>query len=51
MSCHLLETVGVALVPGEPFGADEHVRMSYATDMESLRKGLDRIEEGLARLR
>ena len=33
----------VAAVPGEPFGADDHIRFSYATSMK-------RIEEGMARL-
>ncbi len=38
-----LEKANVALVPGEAFGADEFVRLSYATSR-------DRIEEGLKRL-
>ena len=39
----LLEREHVAVVPGEPFGAPGHLRISYATSME-------RIEEGLRRL-
>jgi len=39
----LLEREHVAVVPGEPFGAPGHLRISYATSM-------DRIEEGLRRL-
>jgi len=31
-------------VPGEAFGSDEHVRISYATSMQELERGLDRIE-------
>ncbi len=39
----LLEKVHVAVVPGEPFGSDDHVRLSYATSMERIGAGLDRI--------
>ncbi|HEY3853167.1 MAG TPA: pyridoxal phosphate-dependent aminotransferase [Verrucomicrobiae bacterium] len=41
----LLETEKVALVPGVAFGADDYVRMSYATSMANIEKGLDRIEK------
>lgn len=40
----LLEKAGVALVPGSAFGADGHLRLSYATDMTTLENALDRIE-------
>lgn len=40
----LLETQNVAAVPGVAFGADDYFRLSYATSMEQLEKGLDRIE-------
>ena len=40
----LLAEEFVALVPGEAFGTDEHVRISYATSMQELERGLDRIE-------
>ena len=41
----LLEKAHVAVVPGEPFGSDDHVRLSYATSMENIVAGLDRIEQ------
>lgn len=41
----LLEKYKVAVVPGIAFGADDYVRLSYATSMENIKKGLDRIEE------
>jgi aspartate aminotransferase len=41
----------VALVPGADFGHDEHIRLSYATSMESILKGLERIREALLKLR
>jgi aspartate aminotransferase len=40
----LLQKHHVAVVPGEAFGTNHHVRISYATSMEELKKGLDRIE-------
>lgn len=47
---YLLEEHEVALVPGEAFGADAGVRISYATDMDTLMRACDRIERGLAAL-
>ncbi len=40
----LLETEKVAAVPGIAFGADDYIRLSYATSMANIEKGLDRIE-------
>jgi aspartate aminotransferase len=40
----LLEKAKVALVPGEGFMADGYLRWSYATSMENIVKGLDRLE-------
>ena len=44
-SVKLLERKHVAVVPGEAFGTNEHVRISYATSMEQLDKGLTRLHE------
>ncbi|MES1024261.1 pyridoxal phosphate-dependent aminotransferase [Gloeocapsa sp. BRSZ] len=41
----LLETQQVAAVPGIAFGADDHIRLSYATDMVSIEKGMDRLHK------
>lgn len=41
----LLEKEKVAAVPGVAFGADDYIRISYATSMANLEKGLDRIEK------
>ena len=41
----LLKEASVAVVPGEAFGTDHHVRISYATSMEELERGLDRIQK------
>jgi aspartate aminotransferase len=40
----LLEQEKVAAVPGIAFGADDYLRISYATSMANIEKGLDRIE-------
>ena len=40
----LLAEEHVALVPGEAFGTTEHIRISYATSMKELERGLDRLE-------
>ena len=44
---HLLQEEKVALVPGAGFGAEGYVRWSYATSMENINKGLDRLEKFL----
>lgn len=49
-AAYLLKTVKVAVVPGEGFGADGFIRLSYATSMENIQKGLDRIEEAINKL-
>jgi aspartate aminotransferase len=41
----LLKEANVAVVPGEAFGTDDHVRISYATSMKELERGLDRIQK------
>ena len=41
----LLEKAEVALVPGSAFGLSGHLRLSYATDMDSLEKALTRIRQ------
>ncbi len=46
----LLREAHVAVVPGEAFGTDRHVRISYATSMHELERGLTRIEEFIARV-
>jgi aspartate aminotransferase len=41
----LLESHQVAAIPGIAFGADDHIRLSYATDMTSIEKGMDRLDK------
>ncbi len=47
---HLLHEFGLVVVPGGPFGAPQHIRMSFAADMDTLSKALDRFREGLLSL-
>jgi aspartate aminotransferase len=44
-SAAVLETAQVALVPGLPFGEDRCVRLSFATSMQQIDKGIDRLEK------
>ncbi len=41
----LLEQHQVATIPGLPFGADDHIRISYATNMATIDKGMDRLDK------
>lgn len=47
---YLLEKAKVACVPGSPFGAPGFMRLSYATSMENIEKGLERIREAASAL-
>ncbi|BAB76552.1 pyridoxal phosphate-dependent aminotransferase [Anabaena sp. FACHB-709] len=41
----LIEEHKVAVIPGIAFGADDNIRLSYATDLATIEKGLDRLEK------
>ena len=41
----LLEKEKVAVIPGIAFGVDNFIRLSYATSMDNIKNGLDRIEK------
>ncbi|MCP9450814.1 MAG: pyridoxal phosphate-dependent aminotransferase [Nitrospira sp.] len=47
---YLLKHAHVAVVPGEPFGSKEHIRLSYATGMDTINRGLDRLAEAVQKL-
>ncbi|OGD10292.1 MAG: aminotransferase class I and II [Candidatus Aminicenantes bacterium RBG_13_62_12] len=51
LAYYLLKEARLAIVPGDAFAADEHIRLSYATSMENLEKGLDRIVKALSDLK
>ena len=46
----LLENGNTAVVPGEAFGDPHYIRLAYATDMQSIIKGMDRIERFVGQL-
>lgn len=46
----LLEHAKVAVVPGEDFGSNEHVRFSYATSLGEIENGCARVRDAVARL-
>lgn len=48
---YLLEHARVAVVPGSAFGSEGFVRISYATSIERIREGVNRIEAAVTRLR
>jgi aspartate aminotransferase len=50
LSEYLLAEARVAVVPGSGFGAPQHIRLSYATSMELIEKGVDRIEAAANKL-
>ena len=50
LAAYLLEEAKVAVVSGDAFGADEYIRLSYATSMAAIEKGLDRIEKAVSEL-
>jgi aspartate aminotransferase len=47
---YLLEDFKVAVVPGSGFGAPNYMRLSYATSIDNITRGLDRIAEAVAKL-
>ncbi|MBV9852690.1 MAG: pyridoxal phosphate-dependent aminotransferase [Armatimonadetes bacterium] len=47
---YLLTAAGVAVVPGSGFGADANVRLSYATSLANIQKGVARIADAVKRL-
>jgi aspartate aminotransferase len=50
LTAYLLREARVAVVPGGPFGSDDHIRLSYATDLGSIREGLGRMGAALSLL-
>src|SRR5512135_1262916 len=51
LAYYLLKEARVAIVPGDAFGNDDYIRLSYATSMTNLEKSMDRIVEALAKLK
>lgn len=51
VAARLLSEAHVVVVPGEPFGTADHIRLSYAVSSETIDKGLDRMRDFFAGLR
>ncbi|MEE9555191.1 MAG: pyridoxal phosphate-dependent aminotransferase [candidate division Zixibacteria bacterium] len=50
MSYYLLEHAHVAVVPGEAFGSEGYIRLSYSSSMKKIEAAMDRIADALERL-
>jgi aspartate aminotransferase len=50
LAAYLLKDAHIAVVPGEPFGSHHHIRLSYATSMEMIKRGIDRLGMALQKL-
>lgn len=50
MANYLLNDAHIAVVPGEPFGSHQHLRLSYATSMTNIARGLERLRQAFAKL-
>jgi aspartate aminotransferase len=46
----LLDEAMVAVIPGAGFGRDDYIRLSFATGMQQIEKGINRIEEWFAKI-
>jgi len=51
LAYYLLKYAHIAFVPGESFGADKFIRISYATMMKNLEEGMSRLTNALAQLK
>jgi aspartate aminotransferase len=50
LAAKLLSEAHVVVVPGEAFGTDAHIRLSYAVSAEVIDKGIERLREFFAKL-
>jgi len=50
LAAKLLSEAHVVVVPGEAFGTDEHLRLSYAVSGDVIDKGVERMQEYFAKL-
>ena len=51
LAAYLLEEAHVAVVPGVAFQAPEYLRLTYASSMENIIEGMDRMEAALQKLK
>ena len=46
----LLKEESVAVIPGDGFGCDDYIRLSFAVNVETIKKGIDRLESWLKKI-
>ncbi len=51
LALYLLDEAKVALVHGSAFGDDNHIRLSYATSLDDIKRGVLRIKEAVGKLK
>lgn len=49
-SMRLLNEAQVAVVPGDGFGCDDYIRLSFALNLDTIKKGIDNLEQWLKQL-
>lgn len=49
-SARLLNEAKVAVIPGDGFGCDEYIRLSFAVNIDTIKKGIDRLEKWVKQL-
>lgn len=47
---YLLDEAHITVVPGVAFGAEDHIRLSYATSLDAIKTGLERFAQAVAKL-
>ena len=47
----LLDNENMAVIPGEAFGLDKYIRLSYATSMDDIEKGIKRLNDFINKLK
>ena len=50
LAAYLLDEAGVAVIPGADFGHDRHIRLSYATSLNKIEEGMERIKIAVMKL-
>jgi aspartate aminotransferase len=51
ISEYILDSAKVVTVPGDGFGSPGHIRFSYATSTEIIKKGIEKVETALKKLK
>ena len=49
-SMRLLNEARVAVIPGDGFGCDDYIRLSFTLNLETIKKGIDRLEQWIKQL-